>query len=88
MHAEAIGYPVLGDKIYGRQDTLYLDFIEKGILPEMKPSLGFPRQALHCHWMEFDWQGQKLRWVAPIPEEFLLFQQVFWPEASHLWQNL
>jgi 23S rRNA pseudouridine1911/1915/1917 synthase len=88
VHAEAIGYPVLGDKIYGRQDTLYLDFIEKGVLPEMKQSLGFPRQALHCHSMELDWKESRLRWVAPIPEEFRLFQQIFWPEAQSLFDHL
>lgn len=82
VHAEALGYPILGDKIYGRQDTLYLDFIEKGILPEMRQTLGFPRQALHCHSMEVPWKEERLRWVAPLPEEFRLFQQIFWPDYS------
>lgn len=82
VHAEALGYPVLGDKIYGREDTLYLDFIEKGILPEMRKSLGFPRQALHCLSMEVPWKEGRVRWTAPLPEEFHLFQQIFWPGVN------
>jgi 23S rRNA pseudouridine1911/1915/1917 synthase len=47
-HAQWLGYPVVGDKIYGPDARCYLEFIDHGFTPELAAKLLLPRQALHC----------------------------------------
>lgn len=47
-HARWLGYPVVGDKIYGPDDRCYLEFIDNGFTPALREQLILPRQALHC----------------------------------------
>ncbi len=53
-HAQWLGYPILGDKIYGPDDTLFLEFIEHGWTERLGESLPMRRQALHCARLEFE----------------------------------
>lgn len=52
-HAQWLGHSVAGDKIYGPDETLYLDFVERGFTPEMAEILPIKRQALHAAAMDF-----------------------------------
>lgn len=47
-HAAWLGCPVAGDKLYGGDDTLFLEFITHGWTPRLAASLAMRRQALHC----------------------------------------
>ncbi|MDR1279521.1 MAG: RNA pseudouridine synthase [Opitutaceae bacterium] len=47
-HARWLGAPVVGDKIYGPDERIYLDFIDTGYTPVLAARLHLPRQALHC----------------------------------------
>ncbi len=47
-HAEFIGHRVLGDKLYGPDPTLYLEFAQKGWTARHSELLPLTRQALHC----------------------------------------
>lgn len=70
-HLRWLGYPVIGDKLYGPDDRLYLEFIEQGWTQRLQQALGFPRQALHAAALEFDGLDPKLRasFVAPLPPD-------------------
>lgn len=46
-HAAHIGHPVAGDKIYGPDEGLFLEFIESGWTERMARQLPIQRQALH-----------------------------------------
>ncbi|MBP9887628.1 MAG: RluA family pseudouridine synthase [Leptospiraceae bacterium] len=46
----SIGYPVVGDKMYGYDESLFLEFIETGI---SKNKYSIQRQALHAYSLEF-----------------------------------
>lgn len=48
VHAQWLGFPVLGDKLYGKDETLYLEFAEKGWTERHSRELALPRQALHA----------------------------------------
>ncbi len=72
-HAEWLGCPVGGDKLYGGDPTCFLEFIEKGWTENLHERLVFPRQALHAHRMTFHFPGSCWFWVAPPPEDFLGF---------------
>jgi len=47
VHAQSIGYPLVGEKLYGRDETYYLRFCEGGWKNEWIEDLGMSRQALH-----------------------------------------
>ena len=47
-HLSAIGFPVVGDKLYGRDETAFLAFAQQGLTPDLERRLLLPRQALHA----------------------------------------
>ncbi|MBC2594866.1 RluA family pseudouridine synthase [Ruficoccus amylovorans] len=53
-HAFWLGHPIAGDKIYGPDDTLFLEFITEGWTPRLDAALPMRRQALHATSLTFD----------------------------------
>ena len=49
VHAQHIGYPIIGDKLYGEDESYYLEFIKTGWNPLWKGILKINRQALHAN---------------------------------------
>jgi 23S rRNA pseudouridine1911/1915/1917 synthase len=47
-HALWLGYPIVGDKMYGPDEGLYLEFARHGWTERHSAMLPLPRQALHC----------------------------------------
>lgn len=48
VHLAYAGFPVVGDKIYGRREDAYLEFIRTGWTPTLARELLLPRHALHA----------------------------------------
>jgi 23S rRNA pseudouridine1911/1915/1917 synthase len=48
VHAQWLGHSVVGDKIYGPDARLFLEFIATGWTPALAKKLLLSRQALHC----------------------------------------
>lgn len=69
VHLAHAGHPILGDKIYGPDDSCYLDFIAHGWTPELEKRLHFPRQALHAASLAFFWEGRMRCIEAPLPPD-------------------
>ncbi|TGL90872.1 RluA family pseudouridine synthase [Leptospira congkakensis] len=44
-----LGYPILGDKLYGPRETMFLDFVQSGLSESLLEELGCERQLLHAH---------------------------------------
>ena len=65
-HAQWLGHPVVGDKIYGPDDTLFLEFIENGWTPNLAAHLPMKRQALHCAQLSLN-DGTTFN--APMPKD-------------------
>jgi 23S rRNA pseudouridine1911/1915/1917 synthase len=72
-HAQWLGHSIVGDKIYGPDARLYLDFIDKGWTPELEERLLMPRQALHCAEIELRTPGFPESFRAPMPADMLGF---------------
>lgn len=68
-HAAWLGHPVAGDKIYGGDPTLYLEFIEHGFTARLKAALRIPRQALHAAELEIWGDDFRVTYSAPCPFE-------------------
>ena len=66
VHLTHLGHSIVGDKIYGPNEELYLQFIETGWTDSLARHLLLPRHALHSARIyiqdEFDWQS-------PLPED-------------------
>ncbi len=69
VHLAHLGFPLVGDKIYGADERFYLDFMEKGWTPELERALLLPRQALHAHRLSFPWRGRVVEVEAPLPPD-------------------
>jgi 23S rRNA pseudouridine1911/1915/1917 synthase len=70
-HAAHIGHPVAGDKIYGPDEGLFLEFIEAGWTERMALQLPVQRQALHLAEVGFPALDDlpALRFEAGLPED-------------------
>lgn len=71
VHLNYLGYPLVADKIYGKDEGLYLEFIETGMTPSLLERLMLPRMALHCRRMTFSHPVTKeeMSLSAPFPPE-------------------
>jgi len=69
----SIGYPVVGDKLYGVDDTIYLRFISDQLTNEDSRRLRMPRQALHAATLRLEHPVRKtpLTLEAPMPADML-----------------
>jgi 23S rRNA pseudouridine1911/1915/1917 synthase len=70
VHLGSLGHPIVGDKIYGPDEKLYLEFIETGWTPELASKLLLPRHALHSATLQID-GGE--RWTSPLPVDLESF---------------
>lgn len=68
-----MGYPVVGDKLYGVDDALFLKFIEDGLTPEDRARLRIDRQALHASELSFRHPrtGAEMSFRASIPDDMI-----------------
>ncbi len=48
IHLAHIGHPIVGDKLYGLDESMYLDFVKYRLTEEQKRKLILPNQALHA----------------------------------------
>ncbi len=64
VHLAHLGHPLVGDKIYGPNEQLYLRFIETGWTEELERELLLPRHALHSARLRID---DQLDWRSPLP---------------------
>ena len=69
VHAAALGYPLLGDKLYGPDETFFLDFVRNGFTPRLAAGLEFGRHALHALSIRFPTGC----YSAPLAEDLAAF---------------
>ncbi|MGC8886130.1 MAG: RluA family pseudouridine synthase [Verrucomicrobiia bacterium] len=74
IHLSYIGHPVVSDKIYGGDETIYLNYYLKGSLtPEQQASLILPYQALHSSRVKFSLKARIYDFYAPPEKWFMEF---------------
>ena len=72
-HAQWLGHPLVGDKIYGPDARLYLEFIDRGWTESLARQLLLPRQALHCAQIDLTGAGVPRVFSAPLPGDLRQF---------------
>lgn len=67
----SLGFPLLGDKIYGADETAYIRFIHDQMTDGDFEKLGMARQALHSASLEFHHpvSGKLMSFTSPLPED-------------------
>ncbi len=70
-----LGYPVVGDKLYGPDETLFLRFIQGRLTEEDRRRLRLPRQALHAAGVRIHHpaHGRPLQLTSPLPPDLRAF---------------
>jgi 23S rRNA pseudouridine1911/1915/1917 synthase len=57
IHLSHLGHPIVGDKLYGGDEDLYLALVENRLTAEQKQRLILAYQALHAKEVRFVWNG-------------------------------
>jgi 23S rRNA pseudouridine1911/1915/1917 synthase len=70
VHLSSIGHPIVGDKIYGPDEQLYLRFIEYGWTNELEQKLLLSRHALHSARLVIDGERQ---WTSELGSDLADF---------------
>ena len=80
-HAFWLGLPVIGDKLYGGDDSLYMEFVAHGWTKRLGAALEMGRQALHAAKLEFRFPPRITRTftapLAPDMREFVVKKMGF-----------
>ncbi|HEY6476326.1 MAG TPA: RluA family pseudouridine synthase [Polyangia bacterium] len=54
VHFQSLGHPIVGDKLYGASEALFMRACDEGVTPELLAAFdGLPRHALHAHRLTF-----------------------------------
>ena len=79
-HLSAVGAPIVGDKKYFPDESVFLDWFVHRDINRVLPQLKLHRQALHCKSISF---------VNPLNKEFLQITDntSFWDEKIEPLQN-
>jgi 23S rRNA pseudouridine1911/1915/1917 synthase len=70
VHLAEAEFPIVGDKLYGPNERLYLEFIETGWTPRLESELLLPRHALHASQLSVPDAGD---WKSELPEDLTDF---------------
>jgi 23S rRNA pseudouridine1911/1915/1917 synthase len=70
VHLSSLDHPIVGDKIYGPNEKLYLEFIETGWTKKLERELLLPRHALHSTKLAIEHENE---WAAELPEDLAKF---------------
>lgn len=69
VHLSMSGHPIVGDKLYGPDEGLFLAQLDRALTAAEVQRLGHPRHALHAWRVGFEWKGARRVFEAPWPDE-------------------
>ena len=79
VHLHHVGHPILGDRLYGVPEQVFLDTLEHGVTDAMIQATGAPRHALHAARMSVPHpDGGRLACAAPLASDMA----VWWQQAE------
>ena len=69
IHLNYAGHPIVGDKLYGGDEQLYLAFVKSELTDAQRARLITENQCLHASRVSFKWFGQ-VRTYSAAPEKW------------------
>jgi 23S rRNA pseudouridine1911/1915/1917 synthase len=80
IHLAHIGHPIVGDKLYGGDENIYLSFVQYQLTLAQQAKLLLPNQALHAEQVRFSWRNEPTIFSARPERSFLDFAGLeSWP---------
>lgn len=73
IHLAHIGHPIVGDKLYGGDESLYLALVRGRLTAEQRARLLLPHQALHAAAVRWHWHGADVAFCCPPEPWFTEF---------------
>ncbi len=73
IHLAHLGHPIVGDKIYGGDEDLYLALVENRLTAEQRERLILEHHALHATAVRFVWRGREVEFKAAPEMWFTAF---------------
>jgi len=69
IHLAHLGHPIVGDKLYGADEDLYLALVERRLTDVQRAQLILPHHALHARSVRFAWRERdwEFRCEAELP---------------------
>ncbi len=77
VHAATHGYPLLGDKLYNGDPTVFIRFKENEATDSDHDLMQIPRQALHAAALKILYKNKPTHFIAPLPKDLS-----FWLEKN------
>lgn len=75
VHAAWMGHPVVGDKIYGPDQRLFVEFCEEGFTRNLAQKLPLRRQALHASRIDYHLETGPMTFEAPLAADLAEFHR-------------
>lgn len=74
VHLKYAGHPIVGDKMYSDDETIYLDYVESGNSDDVVTRAGFQRCALHSSLLKFydPFNEREMAVEAGLPDDMKL----------------
>lgn len=70
VHAAAHGYPLLGDKLYNGDSSIFMRFKDHNATEEDHEIMQIPRQALHAVALKIEYpENKSCQFIAPLPQD-------------------
>jgi 23S rRNA pseudouridine1911/1915/1917 synthase len=83
IHLAHLGHPLIGEKLYGGDENLYLSFVKYQLTEADKNQLMLANHALHAEEVSFTWRGAIRTFAAPPEREFMEFAGISsWPNLA------
>jgi 23S rRNA pseudouridine1911/1915/1917 synthase len=73
IHLAHLGHPIVGDKLYGGDEDLYLALVERRLTDEQRARLILPHHALHASAVSYEWRGAARQFRCEAEQWFLAF---------------
>jgi 23S rRNA pseudouridine1911/1915/1917 synthase len=70
VHLEHVGHPLVGDRLYGHPDEVFLSWLDDGETDAVRARVGFPRHCLHAWRLRLPHpDGGTVDLEAPLPAD-------------------
>lgn len=73
IHLAYLGHSIVGDKLYGADEQMYLALVESRLTDAQRARLILPNHALHAESVKFRWRGQDIHFHANPEPWFTAF---------------
>jgi len=76
IHLAHIGHPIVGDKLYGGDEEIYLAFVQYRLTDAQQTKLLLVNQALHAARVQFVWRGMERAFETEPDQSFSAFARI------------